>query len=219
MKDSIFFQLNMDRETIDYIIRYFRKLMTSDEALALNHHMYTLKSSENARMRNIMIERGWINTDPEVIKLLGNGYEAFQQNVVTRIMAETPERVFLNTCPKCHKLARTLYAKQCRYCNYSWHHLTVAQFHLNNTFQVTGRKFFLIGQIAEGELREGQRIDLRILGLNKKPKIQSIEFVLKRQDGNVWEDIALGVTELTEDDKEYLKSITPVRNPIEIIME
>ncbi|MBO9691416.1 hypothetical protein [Chryseobacterium sp.] len=191
--------------------------MTENETLALNHHMYTLKSSENTRMRNIMIERGWINSAPEVTKLLEHGYETFEQNVVTRIMRETPERVFLNTCPKCHKLARTPQAKQCRYCGYSWHHLTVAQFKLNNAFQLTGRNFFLIGQIAEGKIKEGQRIDLRILGLNKKPKIQSIEFALTRQDGKAWEDIALGINELTIEDKEYLKSIMPVRNPIDII--
>ncbi|RXM41502.1 hypothetical protein BOQ62_00035 [Chryseobacterium sp. CH21] len=112
----------MDRETINYIIRYFRKLMTDDEALALNHHMYTFKSSENVYMRNLMIKRGWISSDPEVTKLLENGYEVFEQNVVTRIMTETPEKVFFNNCPKCHRLARTPYAKQCRYCGYSWHH-------------------------------------------------------------------------------------------------
>ncbi|MGG1922718.1 hypothetical protein AB1278_12975 [Chryseobacterium sp. NRRL B-14798] len=207
----------MDRETIDYIIRYFSKLMTKDEALALNHHMYTLKSSENTRMRNIMIERGWINSDPEVIQLLEHGYEVFEQNVVTRIMKETPEKVFFNNCPKCHKLARTPRAKQCRYCGYNWHHLTVAQFQLNNTFQVTGRNFFLLGQIAEGKIKEGQRIDLRILGLNKKPKIQSIEFALTRQDGKAWEDIALGIAELTAEDKEYLIGITPARDPLDII--
>ncbi|QRA44282.1 hypothetical protein [Chryseobacterium cucumeris] len=207
----------MDRETIDYIIRYFSKLMTKDEALALNHHMYTLKSSENTRMRNIMIERGWINSDPEVIQLLEHGYEVFEQNVVTRIMKETPEKVFFNNCPKCHKLARTPRAKQCRYCGYNWHHLTVAQFQLNNTFQVTGRIFFLLGQIAEGKIKEGQRIDLRILGLNKKPKIQSIEFALTRQDGKAWEDIALGIAELTAEDKEYLIGITPARDPLDII--
>ncbi|MGR3857793.1 hypothetical protein [Chryseobacterium indologenes] len=207
----------MDRETIDYIIRYFSKLMTKDEALALNHHMYTLKSSENTRMRNIMIERGWINSDPEVIQLLEHGYEVFEQNVVTRIMKETPEKVFFNNCPKCHKLARTPRAKQYRYCGYNWHHLTVAQFQLNNTFQVTGRNFFLLGQIAEGKIKEGQRIDLRILGLNKKPKIQSIEFALTRQDGKAWEDIALGIAELTAEDKEYLIGITPARDPLDII--
>ncbi|WP_336702308.1 hypothetical protein [Chryseobacterium indologenes] len=132
----------MDTETINYIIRYFGKLMTRDEALALNHHMYTLKSSESEHIRNVMIKRGWINSDPEVIQLLEHGHEVFEQNVVTRIMAETPEKVFFNNCPKCHKLARTPRAKQCRYCGYNWHHLTAAQFKLSNTFQVTGRFFF-----------------------------------------------------------------------------
>ncbi|KYH07495.1 hypothetical protein A1704_02135 [Chryseobacterium cucumeris] len=209
----------MDRETIDYIIRYFSKLMTKDESLALNHHMYTLKSSESVHMRNLMIERGWINSDPEVIQLLEHGYQTFEQNVVTRIMAETPEKVFFNNCPECHKLARTPHAKQCRYCGYHWHHLTVAHFKLNNTFQITGRNFFLIGKIEEGKIKEGQRIDLRILGLNKKPKIQSIELALTRHDGKAWEDIALGIDELTAEDKEYLKSIMPVRDPLDIIIE
>lgn len=209
----------MDRETIDYVIRYFRRLMTENETLALNHHMYTYKSSDSIYLRNIMIERGWINTEPEIIKLLENGYEAFEQNTVKRIMVETPERVFLNTCPKCYKLARTPYAKQCRYCEYNWHHVTVAQFKLSNTFQLTGRNFFLIGQIAEGKIKEGQRIDLRILGLNKKPKIQSIEFALTRKGGKAWEDIALGIAELTAEDKEYLIGITPVRDPLDIIVE
>lgn len=208
----------MDRETIDYVIRYFRRLMTENETLALNHHMYTYKSSDSIYLKNIMIERGWINTEPEIIKLLENGYEAFEQNTVKRIMRETPEKVFFNYCPNCNKLARTPQAKQCRYCGYSWHHLTVAQFKLNNVFQLTGRNFFLIGQIAEGKIKEGQRIDLRILGLNKKPKIQSIEFALTRQDGKAWEDIALAINELTTEDQEYLKSIMPVRNPIDIIM-
>jgi len=209
----------MDTETINYIIRYFGKLMIRDEALALNHHMYTLKSSESEHIRNAMIKRGWINSDPEVIQLLEHGYEVFEQNVVPRIMAETPEKVFFNNCPKCHKLARTPRAKQCRYCGYNWHHLTAAQFKLSNTFQVTGRIFFLIGQIEEGKIKEGQRIDLRILGLNKKPKIQSIEFALTRQDEKAWEDIALGIAELTAEDKEYLKSIMPVRDPLDIITE
>ncbi|WP_158521353.1 hypothetical protein [Chryseobacterium indologenes] len=57
------------------------------------------------------------------------------------------------------------------------------------------------------------------MGLNKKPKIQSIEFVLTRQDEKAWEDIALGIAELTAEDKEYLKSIMPVRDPLDIITE
>lgn len=71
-----------------------------------------------------MAELGWINSDPEITRLLELGYEVFEQNVFTRIMVEVPQKVFFNNCPKCNKLARTPYAKQCRHCGYSWHHLT-----------------------------------------------------------------------------------------------
>lgn len=124
MKTFLLLQSNMGRETINYVIRYFSELLTEDEALALNHHMYTLKSAENTSLRNKMAELGWINSDPEITRLLELGYEVFEQNVVTRIMVEVPQKVFFNNCPKCNKLARTPYAKQCRHCGYSWHHLT-----------------------------------------------------------------------------------------------
>jgi len=60
----------MNREIIDYIIKYFSELMTDHEKLALKYHMYTSKSSENAKLRRIMTERGWINSDPEIMDLL-----------------------------------------------------------------------------------------------------------------------------------------------------
>jgi hypothetical protein len=209
----------MDKETVDYIIRYFSKLMNDHEKLALKHQMSSAKSDENPQFRKIMIEKNWISSDPEITNLLENGNEVFKQNIVTRIMAETPEKVFFNNCPKCDKLARTPYARQCRYCSYNWHHLVVAQFKLNNTFQIIGRQFFLIGEIIKGEIKEGQRIDLRILGLNKKPKIESIELALKRQDGKASEDIALGTNELTEEEKLYLKSINSFRELLDIVIE
>lgn len=92
MKTFLLLQSNMDRETINYVIRYFRELLTEDEASALNHHMYTLKSAENTSLRNKMIELGWINSDPEITRLLELGYEVFEQNVVTRIMIEVPQK-------------------------------------------------------------------------------------------------------------------------------
>jgi hypothetical protein len=204
----------MDRETINYIIRYFGKLMTRDEALALNHHMYTLKSSESEQIRNVMIKRGWINSDPEVIKLLEHGYEVFEQNVVTRIIAETPEKVFFNNCPKCNKLARTPYAKQCRHCGYSWHDVT-AKFKISSAFQLTNRSFYLLGEIIEGEINPGQLMDLTILGLHKKIKIRSIELADGMDNEKPWNRIGLGTNDLTEDEKQHLKQksfLNPIIN-------
>lgn len=193
--------------------------MTDDEKLALKYQMYTYKTEGNPKMRKMIVDRGWISEQPNIKEYLKDGYEEFEFNVARRIMQETPEKVFLNNCPKCNKLARTPYAKQCRHCGYNWHDLAVAQFKLENSFQITGGFFFLLGQIAKGEIKQGQLMDLTMLGLNKKPKIEAIEFALKRQDGKVWEDIALGTNELTEEDKKYLKNMGSSTAPFDIINE
>lgn len=95
--------------------------MTQNEKLALKHQMYIYKTSENEKMRRIMIEQGWISYKPEVLEVIENGKEKFELNIVKRILTETPDKVFFNNCPNCGKLARTPQAKQCRCCSYSWH--------------------------------------------------------------------------------------------------
>lgn len=193
--------------------------MTDDEKLALKYQIYTYKTEGNPTMRKMMVDRGWISEQPDIKEYLKDGYEEFEFNVAQRIMQETPEKVFLNYCPKCNRLARTPYARQCRYCGNNWHNLTVAQFKLENSIQITDRYFFLLGQITKGEIAQGQFMDLTMLGLNKKPKIEAIEFALKRQDGNICEDIALGTNELTEEDKKYLKTMGSYTTPFDIINE
>jgi len=94
--------------------KYFSNLMTHDEKLALQHQMYIVKSTDNKAIKDMMKEKGWINNDPQILNLLKNSYEEFQINVAKRMMNETPEKVFFNNCPKCGKLARTPYAKQCK---------------------------------------------------------------------------------------------------------
>ncbi|WP_338814758.1 hypothetical protein V9L05_05905 [Bernardetia sp. Wsw4-3y2] len=207
----------MDKETVSYIINYFSNLMTDDEKLALKHHMYIWKTNENLEMRHIMTQRGWISTEPKIINFLKDGYQEFELNVARRIMSETPKKVFLNNCPKCNKLARTPYARQCRHCGYSWHNLIVAKFKLNRSFQLIDRPFFLLGEITKGEVKQGQFMDLRMLGLNKTPKIEAVEFAFKRQDGENYNEIGLGTNELTEEDKEYLKNVGSFGTPFDII--
>lgn len=213
----------MDKETAAYIRNYFSNLMTNDEKLALKHHIYTYKvdnsTSDSTNMRKLLIEQGLISTEPEILNFLKNGYEDFEFKVAKRIMSETPDKVFFNMCPKCNKLARTPYARQCRFCGYSWHDLTVAQFKLESSFQLTGKYYFLLGQITKGQVIKGNFMDLTMLGLNKRPKIEAIEFALKKQDGKVWEDIALGTNDLTEEEKKYLKNIGSFGTPFDIIDE
>ena len=128
--------------------------MTDDEKLALKYHMYTYKAEGNPKMRKMMVDRGWISEQSDIKEYLKDGYEEFELNVAKRIIQEAPEKVFLNNCPKCNKLARTPYARQCRHCGYNWHDLTVAQFKLENSFQITDRQFFLFGQVTKEKLNK-----------------------------------------------------------------
>ena len=213
----------MNNETAKYIINYFSNLLTSAERMAIKHTSSTFKlensTSDNTNLTKIYKEKGWITSDQSALDLLKDGYDNFELNVANRIIDQNSDKVFFNNCPKCNRLARTPYARQCRHCGHSWHDLTVAQFKLNSSFQLTGRQFFLLGEITKGEIKQGQFMDLTMLGLNKKPKIEAIEFALKRQDVKVWEDIGLGTNELTEEDKQYLKNVGSFGTPFDIINE
>lgn len=213
----------MDTETAKYIINHFSNLLTSEEKMAVKHISSMFKfehsSSKNPNLKKKYLENGWLTSDQSVLDLLNDGYDTFELNVANRIMVQSPDKVFFNNCPKCNKLARTPYARQCRHCGHQWHHLTAAQFKLNGSFQLTGRLFFLLGQVIKGEIKRGQIMDLTILGLNKKPKIEAIEFALMRQDGKISEDIGLGTSELTEEEKEFIKVKGSFIIPFDIIKE
>jgi hypothetical protein len=213
----------VDSETAKYIINYFSNLLTSAERMAIKHTTSTYKlehsTSDNTKVTRIYREKGWLTADQNAIDLLKDGYDNFELNVANRIINQNPDKVFFNNCPKCNKLARTPYARQCRHCGHNWHAITVAKFKLNASFQVKGGQFFLLGEITKGKIKQGQFMDLTILGLNKKPKIEAIEFALKRQDSKALEDIGLGTNELTEEEKEYIKSKSSLGTTFDIINE
>jgi hypothetical protein len=71
--------------------------------------------------RNDRIHSRWLSNDPEVLRLAGDGFDAFVERTGERIFQENGDKVFLNCCPSCGKLARTPTAKQCRYCGCDWH--------------------------------------------------------------------------------------------------
>jgi hypothetical protein len=209
----------MNQETANYIITYFSNLLTNIEKLALKHYRHSYKTADDPKMRRMLTDKGWISTEPEILDLLKNGYEEFELNIARRIMTENPEKVFLNHCSVCNLLARTPYARQCRHCGHNWHAITAAQFKLNSAYQLTGKQFFLLGQLIKGDIKQGYFMDLTMLGLNKKPKIDTIEFVRKRRAGKICEDIALGTTELTEEEKELIKNKGGFATPFDILKE
>jgi hypothetical protein len=60
-------------------------------------------------------------SDPEVLRLMTDGVDAFLLRVRDRILRDYPQQVVLNYCPKCGGLAKTPRAKQCRWCHHDWH--------------------------------------------------------------------------------------------------
>ena len=191
--------------------------------MAIKHTSSVFKlensTSDNTTMTRMYKERGWLTSNQAVLDLLKDGYEIFELNVANRIIEQNTDKVFLNNCPRCNKLARTPYAKQCRHCGHTWHNLTVAQFKLDSSFQLPGRYFYLLGQIINGNIKQGQFMDLTMLGLNKKTKIEAIDFARRNENGKTWEDIGLGTNELTEQEKEHIGNKGSLGKLIDIITE
>jgi len=118
----------METDKIDYILNYFSSLMTEKEAKAWKHWASSYKiihsnSSEAQKKTRIkfMTKTGWLSEDNEVLALLENGIDKFRENTAKRIFSDNPKVLDFNCCPKCGKLARTPFAKQCRYCGHDWH--------------------------------------------------------------------------------------------------
>jgi hypothetical protein len=210
----------LDKQAIDYILNYYSRFMTLKEAAATKHFITSYKfretlsndtSGENA---DFLQQKEWLSNDADALFLLKDRYEQFRRRTAERILEETSKQIYFNKCPKCDRLARTPLAKQCRFCGNDWHKQVVATFQIASAFQVTGRAFFLLGDILTGTVRIGMNADLTILGLAVKPIITAIEFAMHNEDGIVWEDTCLGFVDISEEDKEFLKSKIPFLAPI-----
>ena len=209
----------MNLETAKYIIDYFPNLMTNEEWNALRYLRLKSKTKGNPKMEKILKRKGDLSISENGLELIKEGSENFRLNVAKRILEERGADLFLNKCPKCEFLARTPQSRQCRNCGNNWHNIKVADFKLNSSFQLTGKQFYVLGEIRNGNVEIGNFIDFTMLGMNCKPKIESIEFALKKVNGKSTEDIALGTNELTESQKERLKKIGMFGTPFDIIKE
>lgn len=175
----------MDSEIVTYILRYFSRLMTPQEVAASRHSdaMMKLGTKENyPDIRKYDEKYRWfkhrkmITEDREALSLLNEGREQFNIRVAERIMEETPDQVFFNCCPQCSRLARTVQARQCRYCGYSWHHTIKAQFKIEQVVIAKGDpgKLSFSGILQTGKIESGMKMDLTTLGIADKPVIESV---------------------------------------------
>lgn len=91
-----------------------------------------------------------------------------------------------------------------------------ATFKIKSAFQITDRQFFILGDILSGTIKKGMAVDLSSIGICKKIIIDAIEFALHRDNETFWEDIGLGLSGLTEIEKESLKTQAPFETPFSI---
>ena len=105
-----------------YVITYYSSLMKPVEAAA-NSSIYWIGAADasDSPERWRMIRKRLISSDLDVQQLLADGPEDCLYNIRNRILRDNADKVFLNYCPHCGKLARTPRAKQCRHCFFSWH--------------------------------------------------------------------------------------------------
>jgi hypothetical protein len=119
----------VDNETAKYIINYFSDFSTDTEKIAIRHSrsLYKLEdlTSDNTKRALFYKKTGRLTSDQNALDLLEKGYDKFEISVANRILTQHTDKVFLNNCPRCGNLARTPYARQCRYCGHDWHDLTV----------------------------------------------------------------------------------------------
>lgn len=91
---------------------------------------------------------------------------------------------------------------------------STATFKIKDAFQVTGRQFFVLGDILSGTIKIGMTANLKSTGIDKEFVIEAIEFALHRDEGKVWEDVGLGFSGLTDKEKEILRTQAPFTEPI-----
>lgn len=205
----------MDLSTAKYMVHYFPSILTENEGQALRHSMFSSKLDAYGRTE-ARVEQyrklNWLSDNPEVLNLLKDGIDALILNAATRAIKTEPAQVFLNNCPKCGLLAFTPAARQCKYCGHDWHHINVAQFKWNSTFQSASHGLLICGNMVRGKAEIGNYIDMTMCGLPYRSRIDSIQ-ILNR------EETALGIDELSEAEKERVKKCRRLAIPIDVIKE
>jgi hypothetical protein len=89
-----------------------------------------------------------------------------------------------------------------------------ATFKIKSAFQLTGTHFYVLGDVLSGEIRIGMKADLTSIGIEKSFVIETVEFARMSENGEVWEEVGLGFSGLTDNEKELLETKAPNAAPI-----
>jgi hypothetical protein len=114
--------VDQHRDMLRYITKYCTEYMTAKEKAASRHYFAQVKLFKY-KDRSPSASDAYYNMasdDPEVLDLLKDGYDKFEEIYAQRIYDEHLDKLDINRCPSCSGVARTPEAKQCRYCGHSW---------------------------------------------------------------------------------------------------
>lgn len=195
----------MDLETAAYIIHFFPRLLTYSERRVLHYHELNQLGSKLQSRKLFPTPPPGEEPGPHVLELFKDGYDAFILNTAKRIVAKDPNKVFINTCPQCGKLARTPQAKQCRDCAASWRDQVAGEVQFRSALYISERRMLVIIVTPRvGRFTAGMRLDLTMLGIGRKPLIRSIDFVYSKEADRA-NDLGFVVDGLDAEEEEYLK--------------
>jgi hypothetical protein len=118
----------MNPDLAYYIVRYYPNFMTDAEHRANRHLIGVLKATmgrddaaAQQEAKKSKVFSRVLSDDPDVLELTRGGLQTFRSRTAARILADHGDEIFLNYCPRCHNLARTPQAQQCRSCGHDWH--------------------------------------------------------------------------------------------------
>ena len=114
----------MTIERANYIVSFYEHLLPLKQKAALKHLRHSLKLQDlpDSEVRTkLYLRNQWLTDDPEVLNFLDPDYTQSILNIAACLLEEHNSAVFFNNCPQCSRLARTPFAKQCRYCLHDWH--------------------------------------------------------------------------------------------------
>jgi hypothetical protein len=113
-------EYNEDREFGKYVAEHYSRYHTPlEERVAIAILAASKEAIGNPDFAKILRKKHKLDSDPEVVRELADGADAFRLRVAERIVRE--HGIVVNRCPRCKRVVRTPKAAQCFWCGFDWH--------------------------------------------------------------------------------------------------
>ena len=107
-----------------YVFKHFHHLMTPLERRTIEYTTPIIKDSDHWKVKRLygfLEDRDGHVPDEEVIAAFTIPYATRKEIAIDRLISTCTDRIFVNRCPECNRIARTPTARQCMWCHHDWH--------------------------------------------------------------------------------------------------